>query len=547
MARENQPVIFGIVPLSGVFGWLGFNHWALKVGEVWHEVGAGPDSNTGHIDAASDLRIKNIVGEYKIRTNTGDRATSGAEPTPINYDLWLTNLFPLAFLIGVILWLALWALGVPLFQAAVLGLILPFVTQVPRLENFCRQVKEQLGVEVTCVAGGAGLSRLVVALDLGAWWLAGMFGLLAVWWLCRVKGPELLHTWQGTEPSRNFILGTTRRTEEEIAQFDELFEIENPKYLGLSTNCQRYVRDLFAFLMEPPHGEKTGDLPPPQSIGSLFKESGGVSWWRVCYQWGSGVGKAGVTAATATLLVAVWLFATYPGGPPLTPPQVLVLTSSGPAVEWQGDATGEFVKEVGGLHDGVSYWRQRHTVDGEGKYLYRTAGKWKVGPTLGGTTAAVLSAPCSSTPARPPTEGWSYNDEEEWVSDPSLRCLPPSGPSCTRLEVSLEGRAGQVRGSCRGSYREMAGVYSAGRKVFQQEGGQGRVLMVKAGMTDWSISDSVDAATAGITSGAASICPADPRARSSQRFNVKNWRFYDGEDWVEGGVSVECDRHSWRQ
>ena len=53
------------------------------------------------------------------------------------------------------------------------------------------------------------------------------------------------------------------------------------------------------------------------------------------------------------------------------------------------------------------------------------------------------------------------------MSDPSLRCLPPSGPSCTRLEVSLEGRAGQVAGSYRGSYREMAGVYSAGHKVRQ--------------------------------------------------------------------------------
>ena len=82
------------------------------------------------------------------------------------------------------------------------------------------------------------------------------------------------------------------------------------------------------------------------------------------------MGKAGVTAAAAILLVA-GLFATYPGGPPLTPPQVLVLTSSGPAVEWSGCYMGEFVEEVGGLEDGVSYWRQRHTVDGEGCYLYR--------------------------------------------------------------------------------------------------------------------------------------------------------------------------------
>ena len=89
-----------------------------------------------------------------------------------------------------------------------------------------------------------------------------------------------------------------------------------------------------------------------------------------------------------------------------------------------------------------------------------------MGRTLGGT-AADLSAPCSSTPARPPTDGWRYYDrnKQEYVSDPSLRCLPPSGPSCTRLEVSLEGRAGQLVGRCEGSYRELAKVYSVGHKV----------------------------------------------------------------------------------
>ena len=84
-------------------------------------------------------------------------------------------------------------------------------------------------------------------------------------------------------------------------------------------------------------------------------------------------------------------------------------------------------------------------------------------------------------------------------------------------------------------------------QVFQQEGGQGRLLMVKVGKTNWSIRDSVDAGTPAIVSGAASICPADPRARSSQWFNWKNWRFRDGGEFVEGGVSVECDRDSWRQ
>ena len=84
-------------------------------------------------------------------------------------------------------------------------------------------------------------------------------------------------------------------------------------------------------------------------------------------------------------------------------------------------------------------------------------------------------------------------------------------------------------------------------QVFQQEGGQGRLLMMKAGTTVWTIRDSVDAVTADIWSSASSMCPADPRARSSQRSNMKNWEFSDGGKGVEGGVSLECDRHSWRQ
>ena len=83
--------------------------------------------------------------------------------------------------------------------------------------------------------------------------------------------------------------------------------------------------------------------------------------------------------------------------------------------------------------------------------------------------------------------------------------------------------------------------------MFQQEGGQGRLLMLKAGKTAWSIRDSLDDETAAIGSGATSLCPADPRARSNQRFNRKNWWFSDGGEVVEGGVSVECDGHSWRQ
>ena len=51
---QDLPVVFGTVQLDGVPGFLGLHHWALKIGETWREVGPGPDSNTGHINAASD-------------------------------------------------------------------------------------------------------------------------------------------------------------------------------------------------------------------------------------------------------------------------------------------------------------------------------------------------------------------------------------------------------------------------------------------------------------------------------------------------------------
>ena len=56
-----------------------------------------------------------------------------------------------------------------------------------------------------------------------------------------------------------------------MEQFDREFMSKNPKYLGLSVNCQFYVRSLFAFLMED--GEKIEDLPLPESVGSFFNLS----------------------------------------------------------------------------------------------------------------------------------------------------------------------------------------------------------------------------------------------------------------------------------
>ena len=64
------------------------------------------------------------------------------------------------------------------------------------------------------------------------------------------------------------IIGTTKRTHEEIKDFNDNFKADNPEYQVLSVNCQGYVRSLVAFLMEG--GEQMRHLPSPESPGSLL-------------------------------------------------------------------------------------------------------------------------------------------------------------------------------------------------------------------------------------------------------------------------------------
>ena len=64
------------------------------------------------------------------------------------------------------------------------------------------------------------------------------------------------------------IIGTTRRTNDEIKDFNDDFKASNPEYQVLSVNCQGYVSSLVAFLMEGEEQER--HLPSPESPGSLL-------------------------------------------------------------------------------------------------------------------------------------------------------------------------------------------------------------------------------------------------------------------------------------
>lgn len=41
----------------------------------------------------------------------------------------------------------------------------------------------------------------------------------------------------------------------------------------------------------------------------------------------------------------------------------------------------------------------------------------------------------------------------------------------------------------------------------------------------------------------APICPADPRAKKSEKNNQSNWKYYNGTDWVEGDFDLIDNCH----
>ena len=59
-------------------------------------------------------------------------------------------------------------------------------------------------------------------------------------------------------------MGTTRRTDTEIENFNQEFKQRNQLYRGLSANCQFYVVELVGFTLAK--GHRYRDLPPPESL-----------------------------------------------------------------------------------------------------------------------------------------------------------------------------------------------------------------------------------------------------------------------------------------
>ena len=66
------------------------------------------------------------------------------------------------------------------------------------------------------------------------------------------------------------------------------------------------------------------------------------------------------------------------------PARSILITSSGPSCEYRGGALGEYLLHE--TYNGSVSYRQRHTVDSDGRYfLYRLSdGTWAISLILGG-------------------------------------------------------------------------------------------------------------------------------------------------------------------
>jgi len=276
---ESRDVVFGRKPLDNQMGFLRLaEHWAVKVGSTWYEV-SGPDSDHGHVNKTNKER-------YVIADSDGPTSVSGAAPW--NCGLTPTSLFWPVVLSAVGIGIMTQVLGgspwegLGLFVKIVPGAFvadrMTFNILMPTIARCLGYEEQEKGrwihsrgsmcctVLLLCEAamfagkvtmwGGSTAERVVA-----------VFGMPWIIWLLRREGSTIVAIWRG-EFRDTSIIGTTKRTHEEIKDFNDNFKADNPEYQVLSVNCQGYVRSLVAFLMEG--GEQMRHLPSPESPGSLL-------------------------------------------------------------------------------------------------------------------------------------------------------------------------------------------------------------------------------------------------------------------------------------
>ena len=233
----------------------------------------------------------------------------------------------------------------------------------------------------------------------------------------------------------------------------------------------------------------------------------------------------------------------------------MILTSTGPSAERQGDGLGVF--DYLQQHNDSPAYIQRHSVANTQPYfLYRDdSGDWCVSVVLGSSSCFLRnktqsdSVPCNNWQYFG-FGGWKSRWKGRWKSDPEMTASTSLPSVCPVINISLHGAAARAQPRAGGEYRP-TGEWSAGHPVFSNGD---LYLCVRPGLTGWSVRDSPDNLGAKLVSGCVTWCPTSPRAALShrdsqyfdydtlawQRDNQRSWQYFDYDTlgWQEGDILV---------
>ena len=150
-----------------------------------------------------------------------------------------------------------------------------------------------------------------------------------------------------------------------------------------------------------------------------------------------------------------------------------MVSSTGPAAEYQGCCLGVYEQEEG-EHEGAPYYRQKHdTGVPQDSFLYRwdqggyctpprTGDIWCISPTLGWRGGA-MKCPANGS-LTPPDQGWLVYDGAKYIPDSTLRFSTTPYSWCPELTVGISGAAGERWPGYQGRYLATS-RNSCGRKV----------------------------------------------------------------------------------
>ena len=217
----------------------------------------------------------------------------------------------------------------------------------------------------------------------------------------------------------------------------------------------------------------------------------------------------------------------------------ILVTSAGPSAEHHGDRLGLFREE--GTHNNSPYFRQLNYLrrDKKNIFFYRCTDRgWRIGLGLDGA----IGLKNQNSTASIPRSGWTCLKGGKYVEDPHVRITADLPPTCGDITIAVTGDAAVKRHECLGVYNPTQ-MFSMGRKVFKHES-QERYLLVPAGYANWGVRESVDSGGWLMDSSCApSMCPADTRARTSERTGRTSWVYSDG-GWKHGDITLKCSVHS---